>query len=186
MMFPKLESIKQVRLRLGITQRKLAALSGVSSSMINQIESNRCKPSYETAKRIFEALANIEGHSSPKAGEICSGNLLVANPSESIIEAAEKLRKSGYSQLPIFENGRPIGMVSEDGIMHAIVNGEAKDVKNRAVSSIMEPCPPIVDKSVPSRTLIPLMKFSKAILVADQGKTIGIVTVSDVLKTIEP
>ena len=49
-MLPKLEYIKQARIRLSITQRKLALLAGISTSMINQIESGRCKPSYETAR----------------------------------------------------------------------------------------------------------------------------------------
>ena len=53
-MLPTLEYIKQTRRRLGITQRTLADLTGVSTSMINQIECGRCKPSYETARRIFE------------------------------------------------------------------------------------------------------------------------------------
>ncbi|HEU4823713.1 MAG TPA: helix-turn-helix domain-containing protein, partial [Nitrososphaeraceae archaeon] len=43
-MLPTLEYIKQTRRRLGITQRKLADLTGISTSMINQIECGRCKP----------------------------------------------------------------------------------------------------------------------------------------------
>ena len=49
-----------MRLKLGITQKKLAIMTGVSTSMINQIESGRSQPSYETAKRIFENLSNLE------------------------------------------------------------------------------------------------------------------------------
>ena len=60
-MLPRLEYIKQARVRLGITQRKLATLTGISTSMINQIESGRCKPSYETARKIFEVLSSLEG-----------------------------------------------------------------------------------------------------------------------------
>jgi len=48
-MLPRLDSIKQARVKLGITQKKLATMTGVSTSMINQIESGRSKPSYETA-----------------------------------------------------------------------------------------------------------------------------------------
>ena len=44
-MLPRLDYIKQARLKLGVTQRKLAFLCGVNfPSMINQIESGRCKP----------------------------------------------------------------------------------------------------------------------------------------------
>jgi predicted transcriptional regulator len=59
-LLPRLEYIKQARTRLGITQRKLASITGISTSMVNQIESGRCKPSYDTAKKIFEILSSLE------------------------------------------------------------------------------------------------------------------------------
>ena len=55
-MLPEIETIKQQRQKLRITQKKLAMLVGVSTSMINQVESGRSKPSYETAKKIFEKV----------------------------------------------------------------------------------------------------------------------------------
>lgn len=42
-----------MRLKIGITQKQLATLVGVSTSMINQIESGRSQPSYDTAKKNF-------------------------------------------------------------------------------------------------------------------------------------
>ena len=40
-MLPSIESIKQQRLKINMTQKELARLVGVSTSMINQIESGR-------------------------------------------------------------------------------------------------------------------------------------------------
>ena len=57
-MLPSIQSIKQQRIKLNMTQRELGTEVGVSTSMINKIESGRSQPSYETAKRIFEVLAN--------------------------------------------------------------------------------------------------------------------------------
>jgi len=62
-MLPSIESIKQQRLKINMTQKELANLVGVSTSMINQIESGRSQPSYETAKKIFENLTKLEGES---------------------------------------------------------------------------------------------------------------------------
>ena len=67
-MIPKLDTIGRMRIKLGITQKKLASMAGVSTSMINQIESNSCKPSYETARRIFDSLVTLEGSASIKKG----------------------------------------------------------------------------------------------------------------------
>ena len=51
-MLPRIDSIKQIRLKIGITQKKLAIMTGVSTSMINQIESGRSQPSYDSKKNI--------------------------------------------------------------------------------------------------------------------------------------
>ncbi len=52
-MLPRIDTIKQIRLKIGITQKKLASLTEVSTSMNNQIESGRSQPSYHTAKKNF-------------------------------------------------------------------------------------------------------------------------------------
>jgi len=78
-LFPRIDSIKQIRQKLGITQKKLATMTGVSTSMINQIESGRSRPSYETAKRIFDNLTKLEGESSSHiAGDFCSNAQLLS------------------------------------------------------------------------------------------------------------
>ena len=65
MLLPSLETIKQKREKLHISQKKLAMMTGVSTSMINQIESGRSKPSYNTAKKIFENLASLRENHHP-------------------------------------------------------------------------------------------------------------------------
>jgi len=69
-LLPRIDSIKQIRQKIGITQKKLATMTGISTSMINQIESGRSQPSYETAKKIFESLAKLEGESSSHTAQI--------------------------------------------------------------------------------------------------------------------
>lgn len=184
-MLPKLEHIKQARIRLGVTQRKLASLANVSTSMINQIESGRCKPSYDTARRIFEVLGELEGKTSTKAGEICSRGLITVTPSEPVLKAAELMREKGFSQLPVVEDERPIGIISEEGIMREMMKSNGKDIGQLTVAIIREPCPPIVDAETPAKALIPLIKFCKSALIMEKQKLVGIVTASDVLRLIE-
>ncbi len=62
-------------LKIGMTQKELANQVGVSTSMINQIESGRSAPSYETAKKIFEVLEKQEREAAGEkgnAGELCT------------------------------------------------------------------------------------------------------------------
>src|SRR5438105_14423796 len=103
-MLPRLEYIKQARVRLGLTQRKLAGLTGISTSMINQIESGRCKPSYETARKIFELLSSLEGQSSMKAGDICSRRLISVQKIDTLRLAIERMRSNSISQILVFDD----------------------------------------------------------------------------------
>src|ERR671935_940863 len=181
-MLPRLEYIKQARIRLGITQRKLAALTGISTSMINQIESGRCKPSYETARKIFEILSSLEGKSSMKAGNICSMNLISVQKGEALHSAIEKMRKNSVSQIPVFDGSRVVGIISEDGLAKGMVEKDENKIRHSIISAVMEPPPPVVDTSTPAKAIVPLVRFAKCVLVSEKGNVIGIITVSDTLK----
>ena len=185
MMLPRLEYIKQLRTRLGITQRKLATHAGISASMINQIETGRCKPSYETAKKIFEFLNSLEGQSSMKAADICSRTLISVQKNESIHAAISKMRGHSISQVPVFEDGIVVGILSEDRLAKTIAEGNNKNLSDMSIASVMEPPPPIVDISTPAKALIPLVRFSKCVLVSETGNVIGVITLTDTLKMVE-
>jgi predicted transcriptional regulator len=184
-MLPGLEYIKQTRLKLGITQRRLASLTGISTSMINQIETGRCKPSYDTAKNIFEILSSLEGKSSKKAGDICSRNIIFAQKDDSLYSIVEKMRLHFVSQVPIFEGQKIVGIVSEDSLAKRMVENDEKKLKNITIDTVMEPSPPLVDSGTPAKALVPLIRFAKCILVTEKGNVIGIITTTDILKMVE-
>jgi len=184
-MLPSIESIKQQRLKIGLTQKELANEVGVSTSMINQIESGRSQPSYETAKKIFEVLTNKENQSSYTAGQLCSQNIVSIKPSNTLHDAIKKMHKSFISQIPVFDAKKPVGVISESGIVAHYENGNIKIAKKIKVETIMEPIPPIIDYKTPANTLGPLIKYSKCILVSKNSKVYGIITASDTLKMME-
>jgi len=175
-----------MRLKIGITQKKLATLTGVSTSMINQIESGRSQPSYETAKRIFDNLANLEGKSSShRAGDFCSKDVVKLKPSNTLHDAIKKMHESSISQIPIFNGAELVGMISEDGIVKHLADVGESELKNAKLGDTMEPVPPIVDFDTPANVLVPLIRYSKCILVSKKSKIIGIITASDTLKMME-
>ncbi|NIP61558.1 MAG: CBS domain-containing protein [Nitrosopumilaceae archaeon] len=185
-MLPRVDSIKQMRQKLGITQKKLAMMSGVSTSMINQIESGRSQPSYETAKRIFDNLSTLEGKSSShKAGEFCSKDIIKLKPSNTLHDAIKKMHQLSISQIPVFDGNEPVGVVSEDGIVKHLADVGESELKNAKLSDTMDPVPPIVDFNTPANVLVPLIRYSKCILVSKKTKIIGIITASDTLKMME-
>jgi predicted transcriptional regulator len=185
-LLPRIDSIKQIRLKIGITQKKLATMTGVSTSMINQIESGRSQPSYETAKKIFESLSKLEGESSAHtAGDFCSTDIVKLKPVNTLHDAIKKMHQLSISQIPIFNNSDVVGMISEDGIVkHLAELGEA-ELKKAKLANTMESVPPIVDWNTPANVLVPLIRYSKCILVSKKSKIIGIITASDTLKMME-
>jgi len=185
-MLPRIDTIKQIRTKIGITQKKLASMAGVSTSMINQIESGRSQPSYETAKKIFDNLASLEGQTSRhKAGDFCSKDIVKIKPTSTLHDAIEKMHEYSISQIPVFDENNPVGVVSDDGIMKHLADAGESGLKHTKLSETMDPPPPIVDFETPANVLIPLIRFSKCILVSKKSKFVGIITASDTLKMME-
>ncbi len=161
-------------------------MTGVSTSMINQIESGRSQPSYETAKRVFDSLASLEGKSSShKAGDFCSKDVVKLKPSNTLHDAIKKMHESSISQIPIFNGNELVGVISEDGIVRHLADVGESELKNAKLADTMEPVPPIVDYDTPANVLVPLIRYSKCILVSKKSKIIGIITASDTLKMME-
>ena len=185
-MLPRIDAIKQQRLKTGATQKKLADMTGVSTSMINQIESGRTKPSYDTARKIFDALAKLEDSADPhRAGDFCSKDMIILNPGHTLHEAIEKMDGHSISQIPIFEDDRVVGVITEDGIVKRITDAGEHSLKSTRLGDAMEPAPPIVDYNTPARALVPLIRYSKCIMVSKKSRIIGIITASDTLKMME-
>lgn len=175
-----------MRQKLGITQRKLATMAEVSTSMINQIESGRSQPSYDTARKIFDNLAKLEGKSSSHtAGDFCSTDIVKLKPSNTLHDAIKKMHQLSISQIPVFNNSNIVGLISEDGIVKHLADLGNAEIKKAKIVDTMDPVPPIVDFKTPANVLVPLIRYSKCILVSKKSKIIGIITASDTLKIME-
>jgi predicted transcriptional regulator len=184
-MLPRLESIKQPRMNIGLTQQKLASLTGVSTAMINQIESGRCQPSYFTARKIFEVLWSLDSQSSTKAGDICSKEVAKLRTNDSLHDAIKKMQELSISQIPIFDGSEVVGVITEDGIVKHILDSDEMERKKIKLAEIMDVRPPIVDYNTPVKTLVSLIRYSKCVLVSKQSKIVGIITASDTLKLVD-
>jgi len=185
-LLPRIDSIKQIRQKIGVTQKKVATMTGVSTSMINQIESGRSQPSYETAKKIFESLAKLEGESfSHTAGDFCSKDIVKLKPTNTLHDAIKKMHKLSISQIPVFSNSEIVGVISEDGIVKHLADIGEVELKKAKLADTMDPVPPIVDYDTPANVLVPLIRYSKCILVSKKSKIVGIITASDTLKMME-
>jgi cystathionine beta-synthase len=107
--------------------------------------------------------------------------LISIDPVTTVRRALDLLSEHNISQLPVIEKGQPVGSVDESELMGAVLANPA--LFDAPVSSMMEPPFPGVHIDESINTAIALLsKKHPAVLVNDEGKTIGIVTRYDVIE----
>jgi len=182
---PELGEISKRRRSLGLTQSQLAHLVNVSQSMIAKIEAQSINPSYTSAKRIFDVMEQMERGTDTKAGEIATKKVVSVGPQDNLKKAATLMREAGFSQLPVIEQGRPIGSVSEKLVLSLIMAGKSmQDISTTPVLEVMEEAFPTVDEESDLTMASALLQYSPAVLLTRKGKLTGIVTKADLLKVV--
>src|SRR5207245_4887878 len=106
--------------------------------MIKQIESGRCQPSYETARKIFEVLWSLESQSSMRAGDICSKDIAKLKTTDSLHDAIKKMQDLSISQIPVFDGNEVVGVITEDGIVKHILDNDETQRNKIRISEIMD------------------------------------------------
>ena len=172
----ELSEIRKIRKKLGMTQTELANRARVSQSLIAKIESARIDPTYTKTMKIFTALSDLERKEEIKAGQIMTGKIVSIRPNESIKDAITKMKKLQISQLPVIENHKLIGLVSESTILEALLASKVTFVKE-----VMQESPPIVSKTTAIQIVSNLLKHYPMVLVSEEGKLVGLITKSDLI-----
>jgi len=182
-MLPELSEIPKRRRMLGLTQRELARLAGVSQSLIAKLESGRVNPSYTKVKAIFDALERLQVRREVRAGEICHSEVVGVQKDEPVSKAVQLMRRFGYSQLPVFDGGRPIGSISEKTILRQILDGKSlRQISTLPVRDVMDEEFPQVGEDAPLSLISNLLHVYPAVLVTRRGRVTGIITKADLLK----
>ncbi|MCL7398183.1 MAG: CBS domain-containing protein [Thaumarchaeota archaeon] len=179
-----LESIAKLRKMLGLTQRELARMSGLSQSLISKIERGRVNPSYEAVRRILQTLEMIRAEKDAKllAKDICTKDVICVEVSDPLSKAINLMRKHGISQLPVLKNGRPVGSISESTIVRKLEKVRSTEIP---VNEIMDEVFPIIPEGVSLNTVRQLLQEYPAVLLQRDGRITGIVTKADLFKVLE-
>jgi predicted transcriptional regulator len=172
----ELNEIKKIRKNLGLTQAELSKRSGVSQSLIAKIESGKIDPTFTKTKKIFQTLNDLEKKDEIKAEEVMNKKIIGISPNESINCCIHKMKEFGISQMPIMDNHKPIGIISESILLDALMQG-----KKKKASDIMEEVPPIVSKKASIQIISSLLHHYSVVLVSESGKLIGLITKADLL-----
>ncbi len=184
--------IRRTRGTLGMSQKKLAKLVGMSQSEIARIEKEPVKlnPSYATVAAIADALNNYNTDYvgadmlSRPVMDIMHRKVVYVRPKDKIETAIELMKSRDFSQLPVLDSRKAsIGTVYQKRILF-MTAGNAGSKKSLLVEDIMNGALPQVDKETQIKKVKPILENFDALLVSDNNRIVGIVTVYDFLRFI--
>lgn len=108
---------------------------------------------------------------------------LVAEPSESMRTVTERMQEYGISQLPVFEDSRPIGAITEDIVMQRLLEGI--DLDKVVVREVMTDAFPILPRSATIEEITAIIPSqAQAVIVRVGAGRYDIITKSDVVHSI--
>ncbi|MFB6299835.1 MAG: CBS domain-containing protein [Halobacteriales archaeon] len=176
MELPTPEDLRQRRNELGLTQSELADRADVSQPLIARIEGGDVDPRLSTLRRIVNALEDSAG-SVVRAEDLMHEDLVTVGPEDDVSLAVERMQDAGYSQLPVIQNGVPVGSISDSDVVSA--REENESVGELPVREVMSESFPTVGPSATLDEIGNLLEHYKAVMVTEEGSTIGIITEAD-------
>ncbi len=184
-MLPSLSIIPDRRRKLGLTQKRLAELAGVSQSYIAKLEAGSLEPSYIKVQSIFEAIEKLEKRQEFSAADIMNEGIVGIQLDTTVQKAIEIMRIHGYSQLPVLDGERPVGSISERTLLDYILGEKGEKASTDSqVKNIMEESFPLIVEDTPLSLITGLLTVYSAVLVQKKGSIKGIITKADVLNMI--
>jgi predicted transcriptional regulator len=169
--------LRKLRIEAKLTQKRLAELVGVSQAHIAKIEQGKVDPRLSTVNKILQVLT--EGKEK-KCRDLMTRGVLFARPEDSVLKVSEIMVRDAISQMPVIDGHKVVGTITEESIIRKL----GSNIANEKVKNVMDPPLPIVSEETSIDAIRPLLERRQGVLVAKGKKVIGIITRSDLLKTI--
>jgi len=116
-------------------------------------------------------------------GRAAKQKLITIQPTHTVAEAVEMMRKYDIEHIPVMNGSGPVGAISESGLFQKVFSDP--DIRNASVESVMEPAFPVVDFNTPIEKLRTLInKDNGAVLSKDEAGNYHIVTKYDVIQAL--
>ncbi|MBD3210660.1 CBS domain-containing protein [Candidatus Micrarchaeota archaeon] len=178
-----LRKIGKIRKRLGLTQKRLAALAGVSQSLIAKIESGKIDPAYSKVVQIMAALEEKQSREKKTLEDVMTEKIISVKPSDSVEKAVRFMREGDISQIPVLDAGSCVGSLSDSSIMELLseARGSLGDVM---VGDVMAESFPALPSTSVIDIAADILRHYPAVLVKKNGRLAGIVTKADLLRTL--
>lgn len=185
------DKVRKARISLGISQKALAKLAGLSQGEIARLERRPAElnPSYATLFSVVSAIndyntMNSREVTSKLAYELMHRKIVYVKPNEKVKRALELMRNNDFSMLPVLDNRhRCIGSLNQKKLLELAL-GTGKRIDNIVVKEVMEGPLPQIDKNTPLSKVKSILENWDAVLITDRDRAIGIITIYDFFKII--
>ena len=104
---------------------------------------------------------------------------ITVGPTDILTTAHNRLRNAGFSQLPVMEDGKLVGIVTEDTIIQFVYGHP--DLMTAPVQDAMETAFIKLDKSESLNNLVAMLRVQPYAAIMDGDEFLGLITRSDVL-----
>jgi cystathionine beta-synthase len=130
-------------------------------------------------KRLLEPQKITAGLISGTKAVNAPQSLVSVAPPDKLSEALAQMNELGLTQIPVLEEGRPVGSLRENRVLVKVVRN--RHLLDAPVSEVMEASFPIVDVDASAQEVTQQLQTSPAVLVEEYGRIVGIITRHDVL-----
>ncbi|MBI1969010.1 CBS domain-containing protein [Candidatus Woesearchaeota archaeon] len=175
--------LKRIRRQLELTQQQFAQLAGISQSMVAKIEAGRLDPTYSYVKKVEEAIALLAKRQDTEkhAKDIMHKSVISIRKNQKMTDVLPLFTKHGISQIPVVEDGKAMGLLSETAIVRHMQAGFTE----KRVQEVMEEAPPVISAETSVMMIAALLQFSPLILVQVKGELVGVITKADLIKQLQ-
>jgi cystathionine beta-synthase len=118
----------------------------------------------------------------PKAGDLLKGRdlpLVSVEADEPVLLAIDRMRKHNIDQLPVFENGKPVGTVTDSRLFAAIL--EDAEVRTQKSRMVMGPALPVIGMETTLEEIAKKLGNGSPAVLVEQPNGYGIITKQDIL-----
>jgi len=106
--------------------------------------------------------------------------IIAAQAADAIRDVLGLMKQHGISQVPVLEGEKLVGMLSETGILGAMLSDSS--TAHRSAGALAEPTYEVVEPSAPVSRLSDVVAQGKVALVMEAGKLQGVVTKIDLIE----
>src|SRR5690349_21705588 len=116
--------------------------------------------------------------------DIMTAEVIVASPDDDLMRAAQLMESNDFGSLPIGDNGRLVGMLTDRDItIRGIARGLGPDAKVRDVMTTDIECVRDTDSVAEAASRMEDLQIRRLPVVNDEDKLVGIVSLGDLAQT---